>query len=122
MPQRYFTNAKLTYVSGRHNLKVGVQNTYGPENWWRINNGDIQSVEYRAGVPESIVVWNTPVDSSGQVNKDLGMYAQDSLKFGRLALSPGVRLEWFDSQVNQQERGGRTVRGRTRLQGVQGRA
>lgn len=102
VPQRYIVTTKVTYVTGSHNLKVGVQNSFGPENWTRINNGDLQSVEYRAGVPESVVVWNTPVASSAQVSKDAGVYAQDSWTIKRLTVSPGVRFEWFESQVNDE--------------------
>ena len=102
IPQRYIVTTKVTYVTGSHNLKVGVQNSFGPENWTRINNGDIQSVEYRAGVPESVVVWNTPVASNAQVSRDLGLYAQDSWTIKRLTVSPGARLEWFASQVNNE--------------------
>ena len=101
VPQRYFASAKFNYVSGNHNFKFGIQDAFGPEEWTRINNGDLQSVDYRAGVPESIVVWNTPLISNSQVNKDLGVFVQDSMRFQRLAVNPGVRFEWFDTQVNQ---------------------
>jgi hypothetical protein len=102
VPQRYVVTTKVTYVTGSHNLKFGVQDTFGPENWTRIDNADLQSVEYRSGLPESVVVRNSPTASSGQVNKDLGVYAQDSWHVNRLTLSPGVRLEWFNSQVNDE--------------------
>lgn len=102
VPQRYIVSAKLSYVTGSHNVKVGVQNSFGPENWTRINNGDVRSQEYRAGVPESVVVWNTPLVSSVRVKYDLGVFAQDSWTIDRLTLSPGVRFEWFNSQVDDQ--------------------
>jgi hypothetical protein len=89
-------------VTGSHNLKVGVQNSFGPENWTRIDNADLQSVDYRAGVPESVVVRNSPLDSDAEVTKDLGVYVQDSWNLNRLTISPGVRFEWFQSQVNEQ--------------------
>ena len=102
VPQRYVISTKLTFVTGSHNLKVGVQDTWGPENWTRINNADIQSVEYRSGVPESVVVWNTPVESHGRVDADLGIFGQDSWTIKRLTVSPGVRFEWFASQVRDE--------------------
>lgn len=114
VPQRYIVTTKGTYVTGQHNMKVGLQWTFGPENWWRINNADIQSVNYRSGVPDTVTVWNTPVQSSEEVSKDLGIYAQDSMKFRRFSISPGVRFEWFASQVNPQEApAGRFVPART---------
>ena len=59
-------------------------------------------------------MWNTPVQSSEEVSKDLGIYAQDSMKFRRFSISPGLRFEWFASQVNPQEApAGRFVPART---------
>jgi hypothetical protein len=102
VPQRYVLTGKVTYVTGSNNLKVGIQNSFGPENWSRIINGDLAEQAYRGGIPDTAVVYNTPMESHSEVTKDLGIYAQDSFTQKRLTISPGVRLEWFDSQVNDE--------------------
>ena len=98
--QRFVLSAKLTYVTGSHNFKVGVQNSFGPEIWTWINNADIRSQDYRSGVPEEILISNTPVAYSHRLDRDLGLYAQDSWTLDRFTLSPGIRLEWFNGQVD----------------------
>ncbi|MCY4029551.1 MAG: carboxypeptidase regulatory-like domain-containing protein [Acidobacteria bacterium] len=98
--QRYVLSAKLSYVTGSHNFRVGVQNSFGPEIWTWSNNADIRSQDYRAGAPEEILISNTPVTYSHRLNRDLGLYAQDSWTLDRLTLSPGIRVEWFNGQVD----------------------
>ena len=100
VPQRYVLSAKLSYVTGSHNFKVGVQNSFGPEAWTWINNADIRSQDYRSGVPEEILVSNTPLIYSHRLNRDIGLFAQDAWTLDRLTLSPGIRLEWFNGQVD----------------------
>ena len=98
--QRYVLSAKLSYVTGSHNFKVGVQNSFGPEAWTWINNADIRSQDYRSGVPEEIRISNTPLIYSHRLNHDIGLFAQESWTLDRLTLSPGIRLEWFNGQVD----------------------
>ena len=98
--QRFVLSAKLSYVTGSHHFKAGVQNTFGPEEWTWINNADIRSQDYRSGAPEEILVSNTPLAYSHRLERDLGAYAQESWTLDRLTLSPGVRLEWFDGRVD----------------------
>ena len=54
----------------------------------------------------SVTVYNTPVITRGQVNHDLGIYAQDSWTINRLTLSPGVRVESSTRRSGDEHAGG----------------
>jgi hypothetical protein len=90
----------LTYVTGSHSFKAGVQYSYGYYNELYTANADLTQ-EYRTGVPDSVVVYNTPADSVTRMNMDLGVFAQDTWTFNRLSISPGVRVDWFKGSVGE---------------------
>ena len=58
--------------------------------------------EYNNKVPASVVVHNTPQDTREVIGYDLGIYIQDSLRFNRLTINPGFRLELFNTYVPEQ--------------------
>ena len=95
-------NLSLSYVSGAHALRVGVQNRYG---WLEDNrageNGDLNQL-YRNGVPFAVEIANTPVLNRAEVNSDLGVYIQDTWTRRRLTLSTGLRWDHFNSSLPAQ--------------------
>jgi hypothetical protein len=91
--------ASLSYVSGAHNLKVGLQNRSGwLKDLRRDINGDIVQ-QYRNGVPSQVQVLNTPLNNRVDLNADFGIYAQDTWTMRRITLNPGVRFDYFNSEV-----------------------
>jgi hypothetical protein len=101
-PPVYQISGSGSYVTGSNTVKVGAQWRYGP---YRVNtnvNADLVQ-RYRNGVPDSVIVYNTPQRSREQLNADLGIYAQDSWTFKRLTLNPGIRLERFNVSINAME-------------------
>ncbi|MGE3958678.1 MAG: carboxypeptidase regulatory-like domain-containing protein [Vicinamibacterales bacterium] len=101
-PPVYIATASASYVTGSNTLKVGVVNRQGP---YRINaNANADLIQrYRNGVPDSVIVYNTPVRTKQEINWDLGMYVQDSWTYKRLTLNPGVRFEYFNASINAME-------------------
>jgi hypothetical protein len=97
-PQRYVLSGKLSYVTGSHAFKTGIQHSFGSHDYTRNINGDLE-VEFRRGVAESVLIRNTPGLARNTLNRDLGVYAQDTWTLNRLTLTPGVRFEWFTSEV-----------------------
>jgi hypothetical protein len=95
-------NASLSYVSGAHAFKVGFQDRFG---WLKDIrqgvNADLNQL-YRNGVPFAVQVLNTPSYSRGDVNADMGLFAQDTWTMKRLTLSPGVRWDHFNSSLPEQ--------------------
>ena len=100
IPDRHMVSAAATYVTGSHTFKVGVQESVGFYREYYDSNADLTQ-EYRNGAPESVLVYNTPADSKTAMNMDLGVFVQDSWKFNRLSLNPGVRFEWFHGSVEE---------------------
>ena len=94
--------APASYVTGSNTLKAGAQWRYGP---YRVNtnvNADLIQ-RYRNGVPDSVIVYNTPQRSRQRLNADLGVYVQDSWTLKRLTLNPGVRFEYFNVSISAME-------------------
>jgi Carboxypeptidase regulatory-like domain/TonB dependent receptor-like, beta-barrel len=96
----YLLSSSVSYVTGSHAFKSGVQWNWGPLGWdWRGSNGELTQ-RYRDGVPDSVTVFNTPTFSRNRLNADLGIYAQDAWQLtSRLTLTPGVRFEYLNASI-----------------------
>jgi Carboxypeptidase regulatory-like domain len=103
-PDRRIFSSALSYVSGSHALKTGIQWSYGVDGNSQIRNGDIIQ-NYSNGVPFSVSVYNTPASEYEYVKADLGLYAQDTWTLRRLTLSPGVRFDHFNAEIQAGCRG-----------------
>jgi hypothetical protein len=91
--------ASASYVTGAHNLKVGVQSRTGwLKDLRRDVNGDIIQ-QYRNGVASQVQVLNTPLNNLVELNADFGVYAQDVWTKNRFTLSPGVRFDYLNASV-----------------------
>jgi hypothetical protein len=99
MPDRFNMEAALSYITGAHNVKFGVQDTWGRYRYWRTANGDIRAI-FRNGVPFQATILNTRLSYQDNLDADLGLYGQDSWTMDRLTLNYGARFEVFASSVN----------------------
>ena len=104
-PARYAMMGAVTYLLGQHNLKFGMQSTWGSFTHTRDANGDLVQ-QYRSTstgipftVPDSVLVRNTPLNYGERLNYDLGFFAQDSWTFNRLTINAGLRYEKVKAQV-----------------------
>ena len=121
VPDRYTVTSAMSYVTGSHAVKAGVQWGYGGNRHQRSigigkGNGSGHDLiqEYRCvtasivnGVcyqrtPVSVIVYNTPQWAEEKIKYDLGIYLQDSFTYKRLTLNPGVRFELFNTYVPEQ--------------------
>ncbi len=107
-PLRYNLQGSASYVTGSHNLKVGVQRTWGHFTHTRDGNGDLDQ-QYRSAatgipftVPNSVLVYNTPYASEEDLKYDLGVYAQDQWTLKRLTINAGLRWEAVNAEVPAQ--------------------
>ncbi len=103
-PDRFNTQASVSYVTGSHNAKVGFQYNWGTYVNTRETNADLQQV-YSNGVPMSVTVYNTPLRYKDALIGDLGLYAQDTWTLNRLTLNGGLRYETLRHEVSKQESG-----------------
>jgi len=97
-PNRHFATGQMSYVTGSHSFKTGLQWSWGPDEQSRTANADLIQ-QYRNGVPDSVVVANTPVADREYVNADIGTFVQDGWTIKRLTLNVGVRFEHFNSEI-----------------------
>ena len=103
-PDRFNTQAAVSYVTGSHNAKVGFQFNWGTYVNTRETNADLQQV-YNSGAPISVTVYNTPLRYKDALLGDLGLYAQDTWTINRLTLNGGVRFETLRHEVSKQQSG-----------------
>jgi hypothetical protein len=94
----------LSYVTGSHSFKAGVQWGWGAIRSLREVNGDLIQ-RYRSGVPDSVIVRNSPTFAVSKINRDLGFYVQDSWTMRRLTINPGVRFDYLSGEVPEQDAG-----------------
>lgn len=102
-PDRHTFSGSMSYVTGAHALKAGFQLGKGSNHHQRTMNGGIDLYqEYNNKVPVSVMIHNTPQDTREVIKYDLGIYVQDSLRWNRLTVNPGVRFELFNTYVPAQ--------------------
>lgn len=90
--------ASLSYVTGTHTLKTGMQFTRG-RNWQRyFSNGDLVQ-RYQNGQPFEVQVSNTPVSWLANLDADLGFFVQDSWRVSRLTVNPGLRFDYLHGSL-----------------------
>ena len=95
-----FLSSSVTYVAGAHTFKAGGQFGFGElGEHYPTTNADLNQ-RYRNGVPDSVVVHNTPTLNINRLNADLGFYVQDAWRVtDRLTLSPGLRFEYLNAKM-----------------------
>ena len=102
-PDRHTFSGSASYVTGSHALKAGFQLGKGSNHHQRTMNGGIDLYqEYTNKQPASVLIHNTPQDTEERIKYDLGIYVQDSLRFNRVTVNPGVRFEFFNTYVPAQ--------------------
>ena len=105
----------LSYVTGSHSAKAGVQYVFGQEKNTTDYNADLVQ-RYRSGVPDSVTVRNTPTEAEERVNADLGVYVQDSWTRNGLTVNAGVRMDHLNCLHRGDERAGRPLRAASSIQ------
>ncbi|MGE0706047.1 MAG: hypothetical protein AB7P22_19160, partial [Vicinamibacterales bacterium] len=114
LPDRRHITTALSYISGTHTVKGGFQMSWGQDRNDALSHGDMSELRFRNGVPESAVVTIRPFGTEEQVRADMGIYLQDTIRWNRLTMTPGIRYEYFNAGIDEQWRQqSRFVDGRT---------
>ena len=98
------SRAAMSYVTGAHAFKVGMNRTSGFNQIDRYMN---QPVTYRFNnaVPNQLTAIAYPSSYHIDVDHDMGLFAQDRWTISRLTLSYGTRYSFFASSSPQQTLG-----------------
>lgn len=88
----------LSYVTGSHAFKTGVQIEQAFNNQDMIVHGDV-NYTFLNGVPNSVQQWATPWFVKNRVKADLGIYAQDQWAFRRFTFNYGLRFDYLNGYV-----------------------
>jgi carboxypeptidase family protein/TonB-dependent receptor-like protein len=99
----------ISYVTGSHALKTGV---FLQEGWHRheydiggaIPGTGPGAVDYifLNGAPQSLTEWAEPIVLKERLKANLGLFAQDQWTVKKMTLNLGVRYDYFNSFVPEQ--------------------
>jgi Carboxypeptidase regulatory-like domain/TonB-dependent Receptor Plug Domain len=117
-PDRFNLAGSVSYVTGSHTFKAGIQDNWGPYVNTRETNADLQQV-YRSGRPDSVAIYNTPVRYKERLNADVGIFAQDTWTMKRLTINGGLRWEYLNAEVSEQQSGAGRFVGERRFDAIQ---
>lgn len=95
---RYAYNATGQYVTGSHQIKFGLQDSFGPAYAHTLLNGDA-IYNFQNGVPNNITAYDTPTYSHPRLDHDLGIYAMDTWSYKRLSVTAGLRWEYLRNHI-----------------------
>jgi len=97
-PDRYNVQGSISYVSGAHNVKVGVMDQWGYYRRYNNANADLYQT-YTNGNPVRVTVLNTPLEVQENLGANFGVYAQDQWNMGKLTLNYGARFDYLSQYI-----------------------
>lgn len=98
---RVYTGS-LSYVTGSHAFKFGFTMSEGPRREVVRANNDTTLV-FSRGIPVIAALSATPQDKRESLKADLGIYAQDQWTIRRFTVNAGLRFDYLNSQVEEQD-------------------
>lgn len=99
---RYSQRFSVSYVTGSHNFKVGVQAEQLVDNVYLVRGGGNVQYRFNNGVPNRITQWSTPYLQRDRA-RDLGIYAQDQWTIDRWSINMGVRFDALSGYSPRQD-------------------
>jgi hypothetical protein len=97
----YNARFSASYVTGAHQLKMGLQNMWGERLYTTDTPGQI-TVQLLNGVPVSLTQFARPISDHEFLKAALGLYAQDQWRLRRLTLNTGLRFDYHNAYVPEQ--------------------
>ena len=131
-PHRYAMAGSMSYVTGSHNFKVGMTNTYGSKRRSQSSNSNLYQVYNavpnafgltvpfigpasaffdpvtgnQAGTADEVLVYNDPTSNGVGLDYNGGIYAQDSWTIDKLTMNYGARMDWAANSIAEQSKPG----------------
>ena len=101
--ERYQARSSVSYVTGKHQLKVGVDLNWERQDSTRPNEypSGSYTLLFNRGVPTELRTYNTPTDP---IDREYGQaaFVTDTWSLGRVTLSYGVRWERYHNFIPEQ--------------------
>ena len=86
----------VSYVTGSHNLRTGVQIMEGWRNFEQAPPGSVDYTFLR-GAPLSLIEYATPEQEKERLKASLGLFVQDQWTIKRLTLNVGLRYDYLNA-------------------------
>jgi carboxypeptidase family protein/TonB-dependent receptor-like protein len=86
----------VSYVTGSHAMKVGLQIMEGWRHFYQEPNGSLDYTFFD-GVPLSLTQYATPLLDDERLKASLGLYARDQWTIKRLTLNLGLRFDYLNA-------------------------
>src|SRR5204862_5603682 len=113
-PNDYFnqiwnTVANASYVTGTHNIKVGMNQEWGYSTLKVEPHGDLSVLTYSNNATTgalqtvSASLRNTPYTRHDELKANFGLFAQDKWTVRRLTLTYGGRFDYFNGRAPAQD-------------------
>ncbi len=98
--RQYRQRASVSYVTGQHSLKTGVdlaEYSEGAPGWANDSNqiNGARSYTFRDRIPQQVTIWAVPFEALWR-SRDIAAYAQDQWTIHQLTLNLGVRFDNFN--------------------------
>jgi hypothetical protein len=91
-------SSAVSYVTGSHAFKTGVQGRHGFVAARRYNANADLTQRYRDGRPDAVDVYPIPSNTES-VFSEVGWYAQDVWTIKRLTMNPGIRIDYYHGGI-----------------------
>jgi hypothetical protein len=101
--RQYRQRASVSYVTGQHALKTGVDMSEYSEGapGWANDSSQIngaRSYTFRDRIPQQVTIWAVPFEALSR-SRDIAAYAQDQWTIRQLTLNLGVRFNNFNGHA-----------------------
>jgi hypothetical protein len=100
--------ASASYVTGRHNMKVGYQGAYLLADTEVVNNDTLLAYRFNNGVPNA-VSYRLQNYQTRDITKSTALYAQDTWTRGRLSVQGALRYDHVSSFSPVEHNGTQTL-------------
>ena len=111
-PYHYFsriwnTIANVSFVTGSHNIKAGINNQIGMQTSQIEAHGDTSVLIYSTSATGVVTsntasLLSTPYTRQENLNANLGLFAQDKWTLKRTTLTYGARYDYFNASTPEQ--------------------
>jgi hypothetical protein len=101
----YTFRGAVSYVTGAHNFKAGLQDSWGYQEVEIYTHQVPYRYRFNNGVPNQLTIYATPFWQRNEQNHDLGAFVQDKWTVDRVTLTGAMRFDWFKSGYPEQTLG-----------------